>query len=285
MDLLELHGVRVGYGHEPLLPPIDLTLGPGAFLGVVGPNGSGKTTLIRTMLGLLPPVAGEVRYPRGARPAFGYVPQKGDIDLSFPLTALEIVLMGRYPRIGRGRRPRAADREAAARALAEVGLADLAPRAFHQLSGGQRQRVLLARALAGEPEVLVLDEPTTGMDLPAERALLDQIAQISRRGIAVLMVSHQLAAVANYAHDLCIVDRERQAIELGPVEQVLTPARLTQLYGRPVAVETVRGYTTVFVAEPPAGDGSPFVRRMSGAYPAVRLDQQPGGPGRGEGTP
>ncbi|MBI5479992.1 MAG: metal ABC transporter ATP-binding protein [Deltaproteobacteria bacterium] len=270
MDIIELHGVRVGYGKKPLLPPIDLSLGPGAFLGVVGPNGSGKTTLIRTMIGLLAPVAGEVRYPRGPRPAFGYVPQKGDIDLSFPLTAVEIVLMGRYPRIGRGRRPAAADRAAALRALAEVGVADLAPHAFHELSGGQRQRVLLARALAGEPEVLVLDEPTTGMDLPAERALLDQIAQFAEKGIAVLMVSHQLAAVANYAHDLCIVDRERQAVEFGPVEQVLTPARLTQLYGRPVAVETTRGYTTVFVADPPAGDGSPCTRRTSGAYPAVK---------------
>jgi manganese/iron transport system ATP-binding protein len=277
MDLIELHGVRVGYGHEPLLPPIDLALGPGAFLGVVGPNGSGKTTLVRTMIGLLPPVAGEVRYPRGARPAFGYVPQKGDIDLSFPLTVFQIVLMGRYPRIGRGR-PRAADRAAAGRALAEVGVADLAERAFHQLSGGQRQRVLLARALAGEPEVLVLDEPTTGMDLPAERALLDQIAHFADKGIAVLMVSHQLAAVANYARDLCIVDRERQAVELGPVEQVLTPARLTQLYGRPVAVETAHGYTSVFIADPPAGEGSPFIQRTTGGHPVVR-------PGRDGGTP
>ena len=270
MDLIELHDVRVGYGQKPLLPPIDLALGPGAFLGVVGPNGSGKTTLIRTMIGLLPPVAGEVRYPRGGRPAFGYVPQKGDIDLSFPLTAAEIVLMGRYPRIGRGRRPRAADLAAALHALGEVGVADLAPVAFHELSGGQRQRVLLARALAGAPEVLVLDEPTTGMDLPAERALLDQIAQFSRQGLAVLMVSHQLAAVANYAKDLCIVDRERQAVQVGPVEQVLTPARLTRLYGREVAVETTRGYTTVFVADPPAGEGSPLARRTSGAYPAVK---------------
>jgi ABC-type Mn2+/Zn2+ transport system ATPase subunit len=269
MDIIELHGVRVGYGQQPLLPPIDLSLGPGAFLGVVGPNGSGKTTLIRTMIGLLAPVAGEVRYPRGPRPAFGYVPQKGDIDLSFPLTAAEIVLMGRYPRIGRGCRPGPADRAAAQRALAEVGVADLAPRAFHELSGGQRQRVLLARALAGEPEVLVLDEPTTGMDLPAERALLDQIDQFSRQGIAILMVSHQLAAVANYARDLCIVDRERQAVEFGPVEQVLTPARLTQLYGRPVAVETTRGYTSVFVADPRPGDGSLLARRAGGADPVV----------------
>jgi ABC-type Mn2+/Zn2+ transport system ATPase subunit len=269
MNIIELHGVRVGYDKQALLPPIDLSLGPGALLGVVGPNGSGKTTLVRTMIGLLRPVAGEVRYPRGGRPAFGYVPQKGDVDRSFPLTAIEIVLMGRYPRIGCGRRPGPADRAAALHALAEVGLADRADRAFHELSGGQRQRVLLARALAGEPEVLVLDEPTTGMDLPAERTLLDQIAQFAEKGIAVLMVSHQLAAVANYARDLCIVDRERQAVELGPIEQVLTPARLTQLYGRSVAVETTRGYTTVFVAEPRAGAGSPYARRTGGTQPTA----------------
>jgi ABC-type Mn2+/Zn2+ transport system ATPase subunit len=249
MNLIELHAVAVGYRGEALLPPIDIALAPGAFLGVVGPNGAGKTTLVRTMLGLLAPVAGEVRTPLGRRPRFGYVPQRGDIDLSFPLSARAIVLMGRYPRIGLVRRPSAADHEAALHALAQVGVRDLADRGFHELSGGQRQRVLLARALAGEPEILLLDEPTTGMDLVAERAMLDQIAAFAEQGIAVLMVSHQLGAVANYAQDLCIVDRERHAVEVGPIGEVLTPARLSQLYGRPVAVETVGGFTTVFIAD------------------------------------
>jgi ABC-type Mn2+/Zn2+ transport system ATPase subunit len=250
MNLIELHRVVVGYHRQRLLPPIDLTLAQGIFLGVVGPNGSGKTTLVRTMLGLLAPVAGEVRYPLGRRPRFGYVPQRGDIDVSFPLTAGEIVLMGRYPRVGLVRRPGAADRAAARRALEQVGVAELAGRRFHELSGGQRQRVLLARALAGEPEILVLDEPTTGMDLVAERGMLDQIAVFAQQGIAVMMVSHQLTAVANYAQDLCIVDRERNAVEVGPVAEVLTPARLSQLYGRDVAVATVGGFTTVFISAP-----------------------------------
>jgi manganese/iron transport system ATP-binding protein len=247
MNLIELHRVAVGYRDRQLLPPVDLALRKGTFLGVVGPNGSGKTTLVRTMLGLLPPVAGQVHYPLGRRPRLGYVPQRGEIDLSFPLSAHEIVLMGRYPRIGLLRRPRAQDRRAATDALERVGVQELAQRAFHELSGGQRQRVLLARALVGEPEILVLDEPTTGMDLVAERSLLDQIAGFARQGIAVMMVTHQLAAVANYARDLCLIDRERQAVDFGPVAEVLTPPRLSRLYGRDVNVETVGGFTTVYV--------------------------------------
>jgi len=217
MDIIELHGVRVGYGKRPLLPPIDLALGPGAFLGVVGPNGSGKTTFVRTMLGLLPPVAGEVRYPRGGRPAFGYVPQKGDIDLSFPLTAAEIVLMGRYPRIGRGCRPRAADRAAALRALGEVGVRDLAARAFHELSGGQRQRVLLARALAGEPEVLVLDEPTVGLDPVLRRDLWDFFHELAGGGTTLLVSSHVMDEAAR-CERLLLLREGRILADLAPQE-------------------------------------------------------------------
>jgi ABC-type Mn2+/Zn2+ transport system ATPase subunit len=248
--LIELQQVEVGYHRRPILPPVTLRVDTGAFMGVVGPNGSGKTTLMRTMLGLLPPVRGQVRYPSGERPRIGYVPQREQTDSSWPLTAMEIVLMGRYHRIGVGRRPRPADHTAARAALADVGIEALAGRPFHALSGGQRQRVLTARALAGEPELLVLDEPTTGMDLVAERAMLDLIAGFPARGIAVVMVSHQLAAVANYVADLIVVDRDRFHVEAGPVGEVLTAERLSKLYNAPIQVTNDAGHHSVFIDRP-----------------------------------
>jgi ABC-type Mn2+/Zn2+ transport system ATPase subunit len=246
--LIELRGVQVGYHKQAILPPLDLVISAGTLLGVVGPNGSGKTTVVRTILGLLPPVAGSVHYRTGRRPWFGYVPQRDRVDLSFPLTALEVVLMGRYRLIGRRLRVPDSHQQAARRCLARSGIGELAERLFHSLSGGQRQRVLIARALAAEPEILMLDEPTTGMDLPSERSMLELVAQLGRElGLAVVMVSHQLQAVANYVQDLCLVDHERQTVEVGPLEQILTAERLSRLYGEQVRVEQVGGHRTVLI--------------------------------------
>ncbi len=247
MNLIELRQVRVGHHRQPLLPPIDLNIAPGIFLGVVGPNGSGKTTIVKTILGLLPPVSGVVEFPAKRRPRFGYVPQRDSVDPSFPLTALQIALMGRYGIIGPGRRPKPADLERARTALADVGAADLAERPYHALSGGQRQRVLVARALAGEPEILILDEPTTGMDLPSERSMLDLVASFTQRQIAVVMISHHLGLVSDYAGVLALVAGPGRHVEIGPREEILTSSRLTQIYGRPVAVRSVEGHAVVFV--------------------------------------
>lgn len=251
MDLLRLQGVAVGYHRRPLLPPVDLGLRRGMFLGIVGPNGSGKTTLVRTLLGLLPPVAGHIASD-GAPPRFGYVPQRDAVDLSFPLTAREIVLMGCYGRLAVGRRPRPEQHRAAEQALREVGAEALAERLFHALSGGQRQRVLIARALAGAPDILVLDEPTTGMDLPSERAMLDLVASFCARDLAVVMVSHQLGAVADYATDLCLIPGEGRPAEVGPRAELLTDERLSRVYGQPVAVASVAGHAAIYIARPGA---------------------------------
>ena len=248
MNLVELRQVEVGYHRQPLLPPLDLKIAPGMFLGVVGPNGSGKTTLIRTILGLLPPVAGEVLFPAGRRPRFGYVPQRDSVDPSFPLTAFEIALMGRYAIIGAGRRPKPADVEVARAALADVGASGLGDRPYHALSGGQKQRVLVARALAGEPEILILDEPTTGMDLPSERAMLDLVQSFTTRKIAVVMISHHLGLVSDYAEMLALVAGAGRHVEVGPREEILTSERLTQIYGREVAVRSIDGHSVVFMA-------------------------------------
>jgi ABC-type Mn2+/Zn2+ transport system ATPase subunit len=247
MSLIELRQVLVGYQRgAPVLPPIDLSIAPGAFVGIVGPNGSGKTTLVRTLLGLLRPLAGRINFPSHP-PRFGYVPQRALSDLSFPLTAFEVALMGRYGLIGPGRRRSPVDVERARAALVDVGVGDLAGRPFHALSGGQRQRVLVARALASEPEILVLDEPTTGMDLPSERALLDLVASFTSRRMAVIMISHQLGAVSDYAQELVLVSGPDRPVEIGSRVEILTSARLSGIYGRPIAVRSVDGHAVIFV--------------------------------------
>ena len=254
--LIALEAVAVGYGGRVILPPVDLAIARGVFLGVVGPNGSGKTTLVRTILGLLRPLEGKVTRAPGLR--FGYVPQRESVDLAFPLTASEIAMMGRHGRLGPWRRPGKADRAATQQALADVGVADLADKRFHELSGGQRQRVLLARALAGAPDALILDEPTTGLDLPSERALLDLVDGLRGRGITVVMVSHHLAAVADFATDLALVPGQRRPVEVGGRDAMLTSSRLSAIYGVPVTVRTVDGHTLVLLGEahaPPVPEG------------------------------
>ncbi len=248
MDLLSLLGVRVGYHRRPLLPPVDLVVRRGTSLGIVGPNGSGKSTLLRTMLALLPPVAGSLVYPLGRPPRFGYVPQRAEADRSFPMTALDLVVMGRLRpgRLGPG--SVRADRAAARDALARVDLIDHALLPLATLSGGQRQRALLARAIVTEPDVLVLDEPTTGMDLVAERALLDLVEQLRVEfDLAIVIVTHHLALVANSVSEVLLVDRERQLVDHGPVDQVVTSERLSALYGMGVVVGELHGRRVVFV--------------------------------------
>jgi manganese/zinc/iron transport system ATP- binding protein len=255
MDLVSLH-VRVGYRRRPILPDIDLTIRRGTFLGVVGPNGSGKTTLVRTLLGLLAPAAGRIELPLGRPPRFGYVPQRSEPEASFPLSTLDMVVMGLVPRRGLLRPLVGHHRRAALDALARVGIAELAHRPLTTLSGGQRQRALIARALASAPEILVLDEPTNGTDIVGERALLGLNAEL-RAGLdlAVVMVSHNLDLVASHVDEVLLLDRERQLVEHGPVSQVVTAARLSTLYGVPILVEEVRGSRLVLVDPAAAARG------------------------------
>ncbi len=247
MSLVELAAVEVGYHGAAVLPPVNLSVSAGDAIGIVGPNGSGKTTLVRTMLGLLKPVRGHVKFPPGKRPRFGYVPQRASVDVSFPLTAYEVALMGRYGITRRGRRPGATDVERTRQALADVDGLELAQRPFHALSGGQRQRVLVARALASEPEILVLDEPTTGMDLPSEHAMLMLLRSFTGRGIAVMLISHQLGAVADHVEQLVVVAGLEHPVAVGPRKELLTSERLSRIYERPIAVRTVDEHSVIFV--------------------------------------
>lgn len=242
--LVQLSAVSLGYGGTPILKNVTLTVYEGDFLALVGPNGSGKTTLLRALMGVLPPLAGAIHRPRG-RVVSGYVPQERELDPAFPLSALDLVLLGRVGRLGPGRRPGRRDREITLNALTRVGVAELANAPFQDLSGGQKQRVLIARALTAEPDLLVLDEPTAGMDLRSERELMDLIADLGRTRLTTVMASHNLHVVANYARRIAIVDRERQIFRVGAADEILTDSTLTALYGRSVRVREVDGHRTI----------------------------------------
>jgi ABC-type Mn2+/Zn2+ transport system ATPase subunit len=199
--LLALHDVSFGYANRPVLEHVTLELAHGEFAAVLGANGAGKTTLFRGIVGLLPVLAGTLRhgFDRATSP-LGYVPQRTTLDPTFPLTVQEVVLMGTYARLPALRWVGRAQRRLAIRCLEHVGLAALAEQRFAALSGGQTQRVLIARALATEPRLLLLDEPTAGVDAEATKAILDIICRLNRdEGLTVLLVTHQLRLLRGLA--------------------------------------------------------------------------------------
>jgi ABC-type Mn2+/Zn2+ transport system ATPase subunit len=239
--LVALRGAAVGHGHRPILTGIDLAVVQGDFVALVGPNGGGKTTILKALLGALPLLGGQRDQPRPLR--VGYVPQRDLVDAIWPLTAAEVVLQGRTPGLGPLRRPGPPDRAAALEALARVGVAHLAGRFYGELSGGQRQRTLIARALAAGPELLAVDEPTNGMDPAAELSTMDVLRDLHAGGAgpAVVMVSHRLDAVANYARRLVFVDKDQGLFLVGALDEMLRPERLSALYGRAVEVRQEGG--------------------------------------------
>lgn len=238
-ELLRFDNVDVGYGRRRVLGDVSFGLAAGDYVAIVGSNGSGKTTLLRSLLGLLRPLSGRITTPGGAL-HFGYVPQLQAVDEIFPLTVFEVVLMGRYGRIGALRRPRAEDRERCLKALLEVGIEHLEQRLYRELSGGQKQRALIARALTGEPDMLVLDEHTNDLDIGAEKAIMSLIDRLhAERHLAVVMVSHSLNTVANHARRIGII--AQGGCRFLPVEDVLQPEYLLGLYGVPLRVLEVQG--------------------------------------------
>ncbi|HTE17459.1 MAG TPA: metal ABC transporter ATP-binding protein [Armatimonadota bacterium] len=246
--LIEFRDAQLGYGcRDIILSDVNLRIGRGEFWGIVGPNGSGKTTFLRTLLGLLKPVGGAVTLSgEDGELRFGYVPQRETVDTLFPIPVHDIVLMGRYGRVGAVRRPRRADHDIARRCLAQVGIEHLARRDYPELSGGQRQRVLIARALATEPDVLVLDEPTHGMDLPSEHGLLELVRTLHKENqLTVVLVSHLLGSVAESSQWIAIIASGR--LEVGSRDEMLTEERLGRLYGMPVRVHNMDGRCAVLV--------------------------------------
>jgi ABC-type Mn2+/Zn2+ transport system ATPase subunit len=249
--LVSFRGATLGYGRHAVLQGLDLDILEHDFLGIVGPNGAGKTTILRAFLGSLKPMAGSMTVAPGLR--YGYVPQRDPVESLFPLGVLDVVMMGRYNRIGLGRRPKAEDRKRSIDALDRVGIADLASEPFNALSGGQRQRTLIARALVGEPDVLVLDEPTNGMDLVATTQILGLVRDLHERtGLTVVMVSHALNEVANYVERIALVHQGGYVV--GNVADVMTEDQLSAMYGIEVEVSSFEGHRIVLATRARTGE-------------------------------
>jgi len=226
-----LKGVTFSYGGEPALEDVDLTIERRDFASVLGPNGGGKTTLLRVILGLLRPDRGTVEVfgspPARARERIGYVPQHSACDSHFPVRVIDVVLTGRLGRQRWWGPYRRADREATDASLAEVGLQDLRSRPFASLSGGERQRVLIARALAGQPELLLLDEPTANVDIVAEEGLYELLRELNKR-LTILLATHDVSFVPSYINKAVCVKRH---VAVHPTSR-LTGELIGEIFGR-----------------------------------------------------
>lgn len=227
----------VAYQDKIVLEDVSFCVHRGDFWGILGPNGSGKTTLLRTILGLVEPFAGSITIFGSApqqlgkkRDRVGYVPQHAVIDFNFPLRVKDAVLLGRSRKIGIGRRPSAADREAVERALALVEITDLADRQIGRLSGGQRQRVLIARALALEPEILLLDEPTAALDVNAAEGFYEWLhAMHQKMKLTLMLVSHDIGVVSRHVSAVACLNR--RLVAHGIPAEVLSRETMEQMYG------------------------------------------------------
>ncbi len=230
---LRVAGLSVAYDGARVLSDVSFDIRAGQLIGIIGPNGAGKTTLLKAILGLLPLEAGSVEiagrpFTRGAGQV-AYVPQRDAINWRYPATVADVVLMGRYGRLGWLRRPGAQDRAIAAQSLEQVGMAEYRQRPIVALSGGQQQRVFLARALAQEPDVLLLDEPISGVDAPTQESILRLLSALAAAGRTLLITTHDLRCNMEYLSGLLALNR--QVVALGPVDTVLTPAVLSRTYG------------------------------------------------------
>jgi len=246
--LIRMHGVSIGYG-RPLVHPIDFELRRGDLWGVVGPNGAGKTTLAKTILGLLPPIAGKVEIAAGGLRA-SYTPQRHRLSPEYPLSAFDVAIMGSAALLPIGKRPGESHRRRVSEELERLDMLSLGKEPFRSLSGGQQQRVLLARALAADPDVLVLDEPAEGMDLVSTADILGFLRKLhGERKMAILMISHHLDDVVSTVDHLCLINQCTDTFETGPAAAMVSSARLTDLYGRPIETHECDGIQHVHVRD------------------------------------
>jgi manganese/zinc/iron transport system ATP- binding protein len=230
---IEVHDLTVAYRHRPVLWDIDVTFDEGQLIAVVGPNGAGKSTLIKAIMGLVPRASGYVRVfgqeAAKGRSAIAYVPQRESVDWDFPTTAFDVVLMGRYGHLSLFGRPRKRDKEIAMQSLQKVGMAEYARRQISQLSGGQQQRVFLARALAQQTRVYLMDEPFAGVDASTEKAIVTLLRELREQGCTLVVVHHDLQTVSQYFDTVMLLNL--RCVAYGPVETVFTPEKLHETYG------------------------------------------------------
>jgi ABC-type Mn2+/Zn2+ transport system ATPase subunit len=229
--LITLDNLSIGYNGQPVLSGISVSIARASFTAILGANGSGKSTLLKTLLGLIPPLGGRIEATRatGTPLVFGYVPQSIQFDPIYLFTGFEVALMGTYGRVRPGRFVPPSERDFTRECLAAVGAEEFARKRFAELSGGQKQRVLIARALTTRPDVLMLDEPTAGVDLKATHVVLDFISQtIKERQITVVLVTHDFSLVHEHAEQVIWLHYGK--VVSGTAEELLTPQRIAEIF-------------------------------------------------------
>lgn len=237
---VEVEDLTVAYGEKPVLWDIDMSVTKGILMAIVGPNGAGKTTMIKSIMGLIKPVAGQIKIfgkPLSEqRDKIGYVPQRTSVDWDFPTTVIDTVLMGQYGALGWFKRPGKKEKEKALKALEKVGMENFQDRQINQLSGGQQQRVFLARALGQDTDIYIMDEPFQGVDAMTERAIVEILQELRATGKSVIVVHHDLQTVPEYFDWVTMLNVRR--IASGPVEEVFTEDNLRLAYGGKVSFLT-----------------------------------------------
>lgn len=230
---LEVHDLTVSYQNKPVLWAIDFTIPRGSLVGIIGPNGAGKSTLIKAIMGLIETASGYARAFEKPidenRLLISYVPQRESVDWDFPASVLDVVMMGRFGKLGLFKRPKKADKEAAIECLRDVGMHEYADRQIAQLSGGQQQRVFLARALAQNADLYLMDEPFAGVDVATEKAIITLLKKMRDSGKTVIVVHHDLQSAQNYFDWILLINQ--RLIASGPIKDVFTSELLQETYG------------------------------------------------------
>ena len=230
---LELHDLTVSYAKKPVLYGVDVQVPQGALVGIIGPNGAGKSTMIRAIMGLLPLSSGWVQIFgesfEKARHRVGYVPQREQVDWDFPVNVMDVVMMGRYGRLGWLKRPTREDRRIAEESLEKVGMLPFRNRQIANLSGGQQQRVFLARALAQQSDLYLMDEPFAGVDATTERAIISLLRDLKEQGKTILVVHHDLTTAKEYFDHLMLLNM--RLVAFGKTEDIFTVDLLQKTYG------------------------------------------------------
>ncbi len=231
--ILEVHDLTVTYGRKPVLWGVDFTLPAGCIAGIVGPNGAGKSTLLKTIMGLIPPSSGYVKLfdkpLDDVRSRVSYVPQRESVDWDFPVSVLDVVLMGRYGKVGLLRNTGTNDRTIASECLDKVGMSAFAKRQISQLSGGQQQRVFLARALAQEADIYFMDEPFAGVDAATEQAIIELLRDMASKGKTIVVVHHDLQSARSYFDWIVLLNMH--LVAAGPTDEAFTEETVQQAYG------------------------------------------------------
>jgi manganese/iron transport system ATP-binding protein len=229
---LEVLGVTVRYNGVRALDNISFQLTQGERIAVVGPNGAGKSTLFQVIAGVLNPTKGEVKiygHRPGGHICIAYVPQRSQVDWTFPVNVADVVMMGRIGKLGLFRWPQRRDWDYVHQCLEIVGMADLAERQIGELSGGQQQRVFIARALAQEAELMLMDEPLTGLDVPSQEGIFDILQELRQRNVTVMVATHDLNLAAERFDRLMLLNH--RLLGFGQPDQVFTPEQLMEAYG------------------------------------------------------